>query len=194
MGRNIAIIQGHPDGMSRRLCHALADAYAEGAEGAGHAVRRIEVAEIDFPLLRTQTEFEKGTPPPQIANAQQTLAWAQHWVVIYPLWLGDLPALLKGFFEQAGRPGFAFRYKSDGFPEKLMAGRSARVIVTMGMPAAFYRWFYFSHSLRSFERNLLKFIGISPVRTTLIGGVGALSPEKARALLDDARQLGAGAR
>jgi putative NADPH-quinone reductase len=193
MGRRIVIIQGHPDHATPRLCHALADAYAKGAETAGHEIRRIEVAQIDFPLLRTQADFETGAPPPPITRAQEALAWAQHWVVIYPLWLGDLPALLKGFFEQVGRPGFAFRYRSEGFPEKLMAGRSARVIVTMGMPAAYYRYFYFSHSLRSFERNLLNFVGIKPVATTLIGGVGNLTKQRAQGWLEEMRRLAADA-
>lgn len=126
-------------------------------------VRRIAVAHIDFPFLRTMAELETGILPPT-ANARETLAWAQHWIVIDPLWPGDLPARLKGFLEQGGGPGFAFRYNSVSFPEKLTADRSARVIVTMGMQAAFYRGFNVSHSLHSFGRHLLESVGISPVR------------------------------
>ena len=51
--RQIAIIQGHPDPAGHHFCHALADAYAKGAEAAGHQVQRIEIAHLDFPLLRT---------------------------------------------------------------------------------------------------------------------------------------------
>ena len=43
--------------------------------------------------------------------------------------LGDVPALLKAFFEQVGRPNFAFRYREKGLPEKLLKSRSARVVV-----------------------------------------------------------------
>jgi putative NADPH-quinone reductase len=32
MARRVAIIQGHPDPAGDRFCHALADAYAAGAE------------------------------------------------------------------------------------------------------------------------------------------------------------------
>ena len=38
--RRIAIVQGHPDPAGKHLCHALADAYADGAARAGHAVDR----------------------------------------------------------------------------------------------------------------------------------------------------------
>lgn len=190
MPRRIAIIQGHPDPAGGHFGHALADAYAEGALAAGHAVERIEVARLDFPLLRTQADFETGAPPDAVRAAQDTLRRAEHWVLLYPLWLGAMPARLKGFLEQACRPGFAFRYVERGFPEKLMKGRSARIVVTMGMPAIAYRWWFGAHSLRSLERNILGFIGIRPIRETLIGGVGGLDAARAAAWLERMRRYG----
>jgi len=60
--------------------------------------------------------------------------------------------------EQVARPGFAFgTAKGKGLPPKLLKGRSARVIVTMGMPALFYRWYYRAHSVKNLERNILAF-------------------------------------
>jgi putative NADPH-quinone reductase len=56
-------------------------------------------------------------------------------------------------------------------PKKLLAGRSARIVVTMGMPALFYSAYYRAHSVKSLKRNILEFCGIAPVRTTLIGMV-----------------------
>jgi putative NADPH-quinone reductase len=134
MARRITIIQGHPDPAGDRFCHALADAYAAGAEAAGLEVRRVEIARLEFPLLRAQAEFEKGSPPPQVAAAQEAIRWAEHLVIVYPLWLGMMPALLKGFFEQVFRPGFAHRTDARGW-QALLKGRSARIVVTMGMPA-----------------------------------------------------------
>jgi len=167
----IAIIQGHPDPSPDRYCRALASAYADGARDARHEVRIVDVAKIDFPLLRTRADFETGSPPPSIAEAQATIAWAEHVVIIFPLWLGDVPALLKGFLEQVLRPGFAFRYRKKGMPEKLMRGRSARLVVTMGMPGFFYEWFFRAHSVKSLERNILGFVGFGPVRRTIMGMV-----------------------
>ena len=51
--RRILLIQGHPDPKGGHLCHALAQAYADGAAEAGHKLRRVEVAQLDFPLLRS---------------------------------------------------------------------------------------------------------------------------------------------
>jgi putative NADPH-quinone reductase len=192
--QRIAIIQGHPDPAPERLCRHLAAAYAAGAAEAGHEVRTVEVAVMPVGFLRAQADFEKGTPGPAIAAAQDTLAWAEHWVIIYPLWLGSMPAMLKAFFEQVCRPGFAFRYRKSATPEKLLAGRTAHVVVTMGMPALAYRWFFFAHSLRALKRNILGFIGVKPTRETLVGAVYGLNADKVAALELRMRSDGAAAR
>lgn len=41
MGKQILLIQGHPDASQHHLCHALEDAYAQGAMTAGHEIKRI---------------------------------------------------------------------------------------------------------------------------------------------------------
>lgn len=190
MAKHIVIIQGHPDGASRHFCHALADEYAKGAEDASHEARRLDVAQLDFPLLRTKEDFEKGEPPAAIKEAQEAIKEADHLVIVYPLWLGSMPALLKAFLEQVLRPGFAFEYQSRGMPKKLLKGTSARIVVTMGMPASVYRWVYFAHSLRSLKRNILAFCGIAPIRSTLIGNVEGMSDRQRMEWLDEVRGLG----
>jgi putative NADPH-quinone reductase len=170
--RRIAILQGHPDPAGGHFVHALADAYERAAREAGHEVRRIDVARLEFPLVHNAKQWEWQPVPEPIGEAQQAIAWAQHLVILYPLWLGDMPALLKAFFEQALRPGFALGKAPPGrMPKKLLAGRSARIVVTMGMPAFFYRIYYRAHSLKSLKRNILEACGVAPVRSTLIGMV-----------------------
>lgn len=111
--RRIVLIQGHPDALMPHLGHALEDAYAQGAEAGGHEVRRVAVAQLDFPLLRSEEAWKDGALPAALAQAQTDIAWAQHIVLFFPLWLGDMPALLKGFLEQVARPGFAFQAQGD---------------------------------------------------------------------------------
>ena len=191
----IAVIQGHPDPAGDRLCHALAAAYIEGARGAGHDADLIDVGQLDFPLLRTQDSWQRGAEdtPDALKPAQAACRAADHIVLVYPLWLGTLPALLKGFLEQTFRPGVALSY-GDGFPKPLFKGKSARVVITMGMPALAYRWYFFAHSLKSLERNILGFVGMRPIRSTLYGSVEAVSTDKRRRWLDEMRTLGARAR
>jgi putative NADPH-quinone reductase len=176
--RKVLIIQGHPDPTAQHLGHALSEAYARGASRNGHDVRTIAVARLDFPLLRSQAEWERGELPAGLRDAQAAIGWADHLALFFPLWLGDMPALLKAFLEQVARPGFAFQAEGGNpFGRKGLAGRSARVIVTMGMPAFVYRFYFAAHSVRSLERNVLGFVGIAPVRETLIGGVDGLDDD-----------------
>jgi putative NADPH-quinone reductase len=170
--KRILVIQGHPNPREEHFCHALANEYLRSAEEAGHEVRSVRVAKLDFPLLQDAADWKEGEPPQAIRKVQESIAWADHLVIVFPLWLGDMPALLKGFFEQTLRPGFAISKAQPGkLWKKLLKKKSARVIVTMGMPAFFYRIYYQAHSVKSLKRNILDFCGISPVRTTLIGMV-----------------------
>lgn len=170
--RRIVIIQGHPDSSREHFGHALAAAYEKGAREGGHEIRSIVVADLEFPLLRTFDDFYKGEPPPLIRQCQDNIGWADHLLIVYPLWLGTMPALLKGFFEQVFRPGFAMEMENGGMKwKRLLTGKSARIIVTMGMPAFIYRWYFGAHSLKSLERNILRFSGVGPIKESLIGMV-----------------------
>ena len=191
----IVIIQGHPDTDERRLCHALGRAYAEGAEAAGHVATIAKVADLEFPLLRSQEQWNagRGGTPESLREIQERCLEADHFVLIYPLWLGTMPALLKGFLEQVFRPGVALS-NDAGFPRPLLKGKSARVVVTMGMPAVAYRWYFRAHSLKSLERNILKFAGIKPVRETLLGLVDNATEKQRNQWFTELRNLGAQAR
>jgi putative NADPH-quinone reductase len=119
------------------------------------------------------------------------MSWADHVVILYPLWLGSMPALLKALLEQMMRPGFAFSTLRLGkWPVKFLSGKSARIVITMGMPAPIYRWYFRAHSLRSLQRNILKFVGFRSIRSTLIGNVADLSSATRTQWLDNLRALG----
>lgn len=190
MTKRITIIQGHPDPRHEHLCHALANAYASGAETAGHALQRITVADLGFPWIRSKADFEHGQRPDVIVEAQTAIRASDHIVLVYPLWLGTMPALLKAFLEQVFRYDFAFEPRGGGRFRKLLKGRSARVVVTMGMPALAYRYYFGSHSLKSLERNILKFAGIAPVRESLFGMVDSASDTRRAGWLRTLEALG----
>lgn len=191
----IVIIQGHPDPSENRLCRALARAYEDGARSAGHEVHLIDPARIDFPLLRTSDEWNSGIDgtPSNLRDAQARCVAADHFMVIYPLWMGTMPALLKAFLEQVFRPGVAVSADKNK-PGPLMKGKSARVVVTMGMPALAYRWFFLAHSLKNLERNILGFVGIRPVRSTLLGMVENADGNRTQKWLEKMASLGRSAK
>lgn len=191
MTKRITILQGHPDPQGEHFGHVLSDNYIEAAKEAGHEVRVIIIAELDFPLLRSQADYDSGVTPEALRQAQEDIAWADHLVIFYPLWLGTMPALLKAFLEQLLRPGFAYRLPGEGKGfEKLLKGKSAHIVITMGMPAFFYRWYFGAHGLKNLRRNILGFCGIKPIKDSLIGLVENKNPERRARWVKRMRRLG----
>jgi NAD(P)H dehydrogenase (quinone) len=107
-----------------------------------------------------------------LAAGQAAISWAQHLVFVYPIWWGAMPALLKGFIDRVFLPGFAFKYRS-GSPlwDRLLAGRSAHLFVTMDSPPWYFRWVYRMPGHQQMKRTILEFSGIRPVAITSFGPV-----------------------
>lgn len=193
--RSILVVNGHPDPGPERFCHALANAYEAGARGAEHEVVRLDLGDLDFPLLRSRREWEDGVVAASVTDFQEKLGTADHLVLVYPLWLGEMPAVLKALLEQALRPGFAFSPGAGAAGWKpLMKGRSARIVVTMGMPAPIYRHYFRAHSLKALERNILGFCGFAPVRASIVGNVESRSAAHRTRWLKRVGRLGRAAR
>ncbi len=170
MGKRILILLGHPDPRPERLCRALAEAYHAGATEAGHDVAVVDVARLDFASLKSKLEWQAPISD-GLRVPQEAIAWAEHLLIVFPLWLGTMPALLKAFFEQVLRPGFAFDERGPGRWDRKLVGRTARLVVTMGMPSFLYKWYFRAHGIRSFERNVLGMVGIGPIHETRLGMV-----------------------
>lgn len=188
MTKRITVIQGHPDTDKEHLDHALAASYISGAKKGGHEIRIVEVALLDFPIIRCQKDWDSGAVPADIVEAQDKIRWADHLLIVYPLWMGTMPALFKAFLEQVFRPGFAFEQQQNCPPKKALERKSCRVVVTMGMPAFIYRWYFGAHSVKNLKRNILLFCGIRPVRTSLFGMVD--NPKRRTKWLKIMRDLG----
>jgi putative NADPH-quinone reductase len=189
MQHRIILINGHPDEDPARLIHALADAYMAGARTGGHQIRRLNVAELEFALIGSTHDWHGAYVPSDIRHAQDAIRWASHLLILYPLSLGDMPALLKGFLEQVMRPGFAIDETVEPREAGLLHGRSARIIVTMSMPAPVYNLYYGAHSLKSLEHNILEFVGIAPVAHNIFGGVEH-GPQQRAEWIEEVRLLG----
>lgn len=174
--KNVLVIDGHPDASPERLSGALATAYREGAEAAGHIVQRIDIGASPFPILRNAAEFAARSTEEAIVEAQAAFLKADHVIFIFPLWLGGPPALLKAFLEQVARGQFLLHERKHGFPLGGLKGRSARVIVTMGMPPLLYRVIFGAHGIKAFTQGILRLAGLSPIRISYFGGAAIAAP------------------
>ena len=193
MRKQILVLNGHPDPRPERLCAALCDAYEHGARLGGHEVRRIDVGALEFPLLRSIEEYRSAEAPAAIAKARDDLLWADHFVVVFPLWLGATPALLKGFLEQVLKEGFSKREAGDHAFKPQLVGKSARLVITMGMPAAIFRLLFGAHGLRALQQGILMISGVKPLRHTILGSVEARSAATRERWLKQMERHGHGA-
>lgn len=185
----IAIIVGHPQ--EETFCEALADAYERGARAAGHEVKAFALWRMTFdPILRGGYRWEQPLEP-DLRAAYDWLAASDHWVIVFPLWLGDMPAILKGFLERILQPDLILRRGVESAMSwRIFRNKSARLIMTMGMPVMVYRLWYWPHALKLFRNNILHFIGVKPVRETLFGMVADVSHEKRERWLKEVEALG----
>lgn len=176
--KKILIINGHPDKESFNF--ALSEAYKIGAKKSTAEIQEINIRELNFnPNLqfgyRKRTELE-----PDLLEAQEKLKWADHLVLVYPIWWGSVPAIMKGFLDRVLLPGFAFKKREKSlWWDKYFTGKTARIICTLDQPAWYYKWFYRSPSHNAIKKLTLNYIGVKKVRITTIGPI-RLSKEKFR--------------
>ena len=190
MSKRILVILGHPSKTS--FCHALAEAYIKGAESAGNEVRLLSLGDLSFDPVLHQGYAVIQPLEPDLVSAQSAISWAQHIVFVYPNWWGAMPALLKGFIDRIFLPGFAFKYREDSaFWDRLLAGRSAHLLVTMDSPPWYYRWIARMPGHNQMKRAILEFSGIKPVAITNFGPVKNSSLQQREKWLAQTTQAGA---
>ena len=162
----IFILLGHTDPAT--LSGALADCYETNARAAGHEVRRQNIGEMHFdPILH---EGYKTIQPlePDLTDFQENVRWADHIVIVYPTWWSTMPAMLKGLFDRAWLPHYAFNFADHGLTwKKLLKGRTARIITSANSAPWMLRLMYGSPTA-ILELCLLRFAGVR-ARSTVFG-------------------------
>lgn len=186
---NVLIVLGHP--VENTFSDQLLDAYRKGAEKNGSTVKVLTLRLMEFDLNFKVGYRGNQTLEPDLKNAQKDIIWADHIVFIYPNWWSTFPALMKGFIDRTFLPGFAFKYHPGHKKwDKLLSGRSARLIVTMDNT----RWYYFVHLNKpghnAMKKGILHFCGIKPVKVSTIGPLRSSSKRKRTRWLRKIEYLG----
>jgi putative NADPH-quinone reductase len=168
--KKILIINGHPNQNS--FCRALADAYHKGSKSEGHEVQLLHLRDLEFTLDLSKWRSLNTDLEPDLLRTQQLITWANHIVVIHPVWWGSVPALLKGFFDRALTSGFAFKHRENSHLwDKLLSGKTGHIIYTGDTPTWVYKLFYNSPSVKQVKKITLEYCGIKPVKVTAIAPI-----------------------
>lgn len=168
--KQVLIINGHPDKES--FNYALSEAYIKGANKTNSTLTQINISELEFnPNLkfgyRKRMELE-----PDLVDAIDKIKKADHIVWIFPMWWYGYPALMKGFIDRTFLPGITYQpIEGKPLPEKLLKGKSARLIITADTP----KWYDFlimkRPAINQFKKGTLQFCGINPVKITYIATI-----------------------
>ncbi|MNJ98600.1 hypothetical protein D3C87_163670 [compost metagenome] len=187
--KKILVINGHPN--KGALSGALSENYARGAKESGHEVRLTHLSDLSFDPILRKGYAEIQPLEPDLLRAQEDILWAEHIVVVFPIWWSAVPALLKGFFDRTLLPGFAFKYhKGNPFWDKLLQGRTGRIIFTTDAPWAWNWLINRDPVIHMMKTGVLKFCGITPVGVTQFDRVKDRNPEHIQKYLKKALDLG----
>jgi putative NADPH-quinone reductase len=158
----ITIIYAHPlkEGMNADTRNALIEHLR--ATGQSHSL--IDLYDDEFSPAMTAEErkvFFNSTgesADPLVRKYQKTLKEADHLILMFPLWFYGQPAILRGFFERACLPGFAYAYTENGVAPLLTHIQKVTVLTTSGAPTELFSGFsdnsiekhFIGHIVRTF--------------------------------------------
>ncbi|WP_082561955.1 NAD(P)H-dependent oxidoreductase [Microbacterium sp. Root61] len=162
----ILVVIGTP--LAGSLNHALAHSYADAARAGGAEVRVVDLARDDVPRhpsLRDELRMPRTDADMPLADDVAAyiddVAWADHLAFFFPQWWGSYPAVLKAWIDRVFVSGFAFRYRERGsLWDKLLTGRTARIVMTMDSPGIWNAWTYRDAAIRSLRSATLQYCGI----------------------------------
>jgi len=126
------IISAHPNKNS--FSNALAEALAAESRNSHVTPTVRNLYDLNFnPILSLSdlSQIKEGLIPTDIAHEQKLLKESDLISIVYPLWWGSFPAILKGYFDRVLTNGFAFKISPNG-PEGLLKGKKVVLHTSMG--------------------------------------------------------------
>jgi len=186
--KKILVLCGHPRAPS--FCLALAERYVAAAKASGHEVRLLRIDDLAMDFSPPDYHGDEAQAA-WVLRVQEALSWCEHLVLVTPMWWGGVPAALKMLLDRALVPGFAFRYHAQGLGwDRLLTGRSARLIITADTPWLYFRWVLGRPLIHQLRQQVFGFCGFSPVRVSYVAPIKTASETKRARWLEEIDRLG----
>lgn len=198
---NTLIVFNHPYGGS--FCGAILAAVERGLKTGGHKCRVINLDQDDFdPVMRSKDllafvgagragEDALDAIDDQVREYKEHLEWAEHLVMIFPIWWMTTPAMTKGFIDKVIFPAIAYDMK-DGRLVSRLSLRKVTVITTMNTPADIYREVFGNPLEGSLIKGTFRQIGIENIEWTSLSEVKQVSRGQREAWLEEIERRFAG--
>ncbi|MDA0148991.1 NAD(P)H-dependent oxidoreductase [Vibrio sp. LaRot3] len=167
--RKVLVINANPKSTS--FCQSISDQYVAMASNS-HEVQQLNLADMQFQIDLTMGYSEKVALEPDLVEFQDKIQWAEHIVIISPVWWGTIPAKFKGAIDRTFLPEFAFKYvEGKAFPQKLLTGRTSELIFTLDNPPFWYKYVKGNAIYKQLKTSILDFSGIKNTKATYFGPV-----------------------
>lgn len=143
------IVYNHP--YEGSFCNAILKAVQRGLKKGGHTCKVINLDKDNFdPVMRAKdlkafAELGRGNESalmnldPTVYRFKKKLEWAEHIVMIFPIWWMSMPAMMKGFVDKVIFPGVAYDMDDGRLVSRLASLKQVTVISTMNTPSDIYR-------------------------------------------------------
>ncbi|MCR4284241.1 MAG: NAD(P)H-dependent oxidoreductase [Parcubacteria group bacterium] len=189
MNKKVTVILGHPSRES--FCGSIMQSYIDGAKESGKEVREVYIGDLKFDPILWKGYSSIQELEEDLKKAQEDMRWADHLVFVYPTWWGGMPALMKGFVDRVFLPGFGFKFnKGQPYPDRLLSGKSAHLIVTMDNKQKISEKLFGAPSVVALKKIVLEFCGVNPVDIKIISSLRKFNDEKKQELLSDIKNIG----
>lgn len=173
--------------------HAIVAAYAETARSHGQDVDVRDLYALTFdPVLKLEERPGHGnwTPAPDVAVELGFVRAADVIVLVYPIWYGLPPAILKGYVDRVLGADYSFWKFHEAVGQPSLAGKPLLSLSTSGLPLA---WLHEKGQVTSLREiidvYLWRGFGMKQSQHVMIDSVVPnMSPAYAREQLDRVRQ------
>lgn len=189
------IVYNHPHEGS--FCSAIREAVENGLRNGGHEYRIIHLDQDGFDPVMREKDLkafvmagrigEEGLEgiDPIILKYMKKLQWAEHIVMIFPIWWMTMPAMMKGFIDKVIFPGIVYKMEDGEMISMLSKLRQVTVITTMNTPQDIYKEVFGNSIEGSLIKGTFNKIGIHDIRWISLNMVKQSGDEKRWLWLDE---------
>jgi NAD(P)H dehydrogenase (quinone) len=171
-----AIIACHPEAKSFTL--SMARRYEEAVRAHGHETVLRDLYRLKFdPVLHARERH--GKPAKDVTEEWGALGKPDVFVLVYPIWFGTPPAMLKGYIDRVFGAGRTVGHGGEGGTSELLAGKRLVSLTSSGSMKAWLSEKGVLGSLRTvYDRYFADVFGFEETHRYHFDGVTEDIPER----------------
>ncbi|WP_169803615.1 NAD(P)H-dependent oxidoreductase, partial [Sphingomonas adhaesiva] len=120
----------------KSFCHTIARTYVAEVEQQGQSATIVDLCTLGFdPVLKDGERADHGDRHhPWVTAELERIAACRALVLVYPIWFGGPPAILKGYVDRVLGAHCGFRAFREGGAQPALSGRYLLSMTTSGTP------------------------------------------------------------